>query len=242
MHPVILVIGASGGLGTSTLTAVTGTVLSRGRAPTLVDTDFGGGGLDATVAVEHLDGLRWGDLADHEGHVDAEGLRRRLPQGPTPVLAARGRGPADEAATAVIEGLARIGPVVIDTPSGTRPPEELTRLADVVIALVGLRPRWLRDGERLSRGLSGLADRTLVVTRGPRRAERVAARAAEHLGLPLLEHLADDSGVLRDEARGRAPRPRGPVGEVARALVESLPVSVDVEGAAPHDGVLGLVS
>ena len=42
-------------------------------------------------------------------------------------------------------------------------------------------------------------------------------RAAEHLGLPLLDHLADDPGVLREEARGRAPRPRGPVGEVARS-------------------------
>lgn len=239
MHPVILVLGASGGLGASTLVAVTGTVLSREHVPTLVDLDLGGGGLDATVAVEHLDGLRWADLADHEGRVDAEGLRRRLLPGPVPVLAARGAGPADGTIRDVVAGLAEIGPVVVDVPSGSRPPEAVAGIADVVVVLVGLRPRWLRDAERLTGDLGGLADRALVVTRGPRRSARVAARAAEHLGLPLLEHLADDPGTLRDEARGRAPRPRGPVGEVARALADALPA--DPPGA-PYDGVLGLVS
>lgn len=241
MHPVILVTGASGGLGASTLTAVTGAALGRGRAPTLVDADFSGGGLDATVAIEHLDGLRWGDLAEHEGHVDAEGLRRRLPTGPIPVLAARGSTPAISTTTAVVEALARIGPVVLDVPAGPLP-EDLAGHADVIIALVGLRPRWLRDGERWAVGLGELSERTLVVTRGPRRAERVSTRAADHLGLPLLEHLADDPGVPRDEARGRAPRPRGPVGEVARALVDALPVSGAVVSGTAHDRVLGLVS
>ncbi|WP_338748650.1 hypothetical protein [Janibacter alittae] len=241
MHPVILVTGASGGLGASTLTAVTGTVLGRRRAPTLVDADFSGGGLDVTVAIEHLEGLRWGDLADHEGHVDEEGLRRRLPMGPVPVLAARGPTPGGPTMTAVVEALARVGPVVLDVPAGPLPPE-LAGLADVVIVLVGLRPRWLRDGERWALGLGELSERTLVVTRGPRRAERVSVQAADHLGLRLLEHLADDAAVPRDEARGRAPRPRGSVGEVARALVEALPVSDTVLSGPAHDRVLGLVS
>lgn len=240
MHPVILITGASGGLGASTLTAATGCVLGPDRVPTLVDLDFAGGGLDTTLAIEHLDGLRWSDLAEHEGHVDAQGLRQRLPAGPTPVLAARGAGPTASTTAAVVEALAGVGPVVVDVPAGPLP-DELTRFADVVIALVGLRPRWLRDGERWAADLGELSERTFVVTRGPRRAERVSARAADHLGLPLLEHLADDPGALRDEARGRAPRPRGPVGEVARALAETLPVPGADPAAAPV-GVLGLVS
>lgn len=242
MHPVILVTGASGGLGTSTLTAVTGTVLGRSGAPTLVDVDFEGGGLDATLAVEHLEGLRWGDLADHEGPVDAEGLRRRLPTGPVPALVARGARPSGPTIAAVVAALAGIGPVVLDVPCRSALPGELGRLVDVVVGLVGLRPRWLRDGERWAAGLGDQFDRILLVTRGPRRAERVAAQAAEHLGLPLLEHCADDPGVLRDEARGRAPRPRGAVGEAARALVESLPVSGAGDPGVGADGVLGLVS
>lgn len=238
---MILVTGASGGLGASTLTAVTGTALARGRAPTLVDADFSGGGLDATVAIEHLDGLRWGDLAEHEGHVDAEGLRRRLPTGSVPVLAARGQAPTVSTTTAVVEALAHIGPVVLDVPAGPLP-GELAACADIIIVLVGLRPRWLRDGEQWVVGLGELSERALVVTRGPRRAERVSAQAADHLGLPLLEHLADDPGVPRDEARGRAPRPRGSVGEVARALVEVLPAAGGVVSGTHHERALGLVS
>ena len=238
MHPVILVTAASGGLGASTLAVVTATVLSRDSSPTLVDGAFAGGGLDSTLAVEHLDGLRWEDLAEHEGEVDARSLRRGLPEGPVPVLAARGRRPEGAVVRSVVRGLAEAGPVVVDLPPGQRTAGVWRDLADVVVVLVGLRPRWLRDGQALVSDLGEASDRSVLVTRGHRRASRVAVRASEHLGLPLLEHLADDPGELRDEARWRAPRPRGPVGEVARALAESLP-----EDRAPREtGVLGLAS
>jgi len=237
MHPVIIVTGASGGLGVSSLAAVTATVLSRDAAPTLVDGGFGAGGLDATLAVEHVDGLRWEDLTEHEGEVDATRLRQSLPEGPVPVLAARGGRPEVATVRAVTHGLARVGPVVIDVPSGPRVPRVWLELADVVVVLVGLRPRWLRDGEALAGGLGEVAERPLLVTRGPRRASRVAVRASDHLGLPLLDHLADDPGVVRDEARGRAPRPRGAVGEIARALAAALP-----EEHPAAERVLGLAS
>lgn len=238
MHPVIVITGASGGLGASTLAAVTATLLSREGAPTLVDGGFGAGGLDSTLAVEHLDGLRWEDLAEHEGEVDATRLRRGLPEGPVPVLAARGRRPEAGTVRAVVRGLARVGPVVVDVPSGPRVPRVWLETADVVIIIVGLRPRWLRDGRACVEQLGEARERATLVTRGDRRAAHVAARASDHLGLPLLEHLADDPGVVRDEARGRAPRPRGPVREVARALLASL-----TEDRGPtHGRVLGLAS
>lgn len=238
MHPVILVTAASGGLGASTLAAVTATVLSRDSSPTLVDGAFAGGGLDSTLAVEHLDGLRWEDLAEHEGEVDARSLRRGLPQGTVPVLAARGPRPEASVVRSVVHGLAEVGPVVVDMPPGSPAGRVWLELADVVVVLVGLRPRWLRDGRALASRLGQASERSVLVTRGHRRASRVAIRASEHLGLPLLEHLADDPGVVRDESRGRAPRPRGPVGEVARALAESLP-----EDRVPRGtGVLGLAS
>lgn len=238
MHPVIVITGASGGLGASTLAAVTATVLSREHSPTLVDGGFGAGGLDATLAVEHLDGLRWEDLAEHEGEVDATRLRDGLPVGPVPVLAARGRRPEAVTVRAVVRGLARVGPVVIDVPSGPRVSRVWLELADLVVVIVGLRPRWLRDGEALAAALGEAAGRAVLVTRGQRRASRVADRAGEHLGLALVEHLADDPGVVRDEARGRAPRPRGPVREVASALAASLPVERD----PLRESVLGLAS
>ena len=239
MHPVILVVGASGGLGASTLAALTATVLARDGASTLVDADLGGGGLDTTLGVEHVDGLRWGDLAEHEGEVDAVGLRGALPCGPVPVLAARGPRPSTATIRSVATGLATLGPVVVDLPAG-RVPQGWRDLADLVVVLVGLRPRWLRDGERLSATLGEVSQRSVLVTRGPRRAGTVATRAAEHVGLPLLEHLPDDPGVLRDEAHGRAPRPRGPAGVVARAVTGSL---ADGRSATSlHERVLGLAS
>lgn len=238
MHPVILIIGASGGLGASTLAAVTATVLARDSSPTLVDGDFGAGGLDATLAVEHLEGLRWPDLTEHEGDVDALGLRRDLPEGPVPVLAARGGRPSVGTVRAVTRGLAGVGPVVIDAPSGPSVPRVWVEEADVLVVLVGLRPRWLRDGEALAAVLADASDRTVLVTRGPRRAAGVAVRASDHLGLPLVEHLADDAGVVRDESRGRAPRPRGPAGEVARALAATLPAPSSAVG----ERVLGVAS
>lgn len=238
MHPVIVITGASGGLGTSTLAAVTATVLSRETTPTLVDGGFGAGGLDSTLAVEHLEGLRWEDLAEHEGEVDATRLRRDLPTGPVPVLAARGRSPEAGTVREVVRGLARVGPVVVDVPSGPLMPWVWLEAADIVVVVVGLRPRWLRDGQACVAGLGEASERALLVTRGDRRASRVAVRASEHLGLPLLEHLADDPGVVRDEARGRSPRPRGPVREVAVALASSLPE----ERGSLGESVLGLAS
>lgn len=238
MHPIVILTGASGGLGVSTLAAVTATVLAREASPVLVDGAFGAGGLDATVAVEHLDGLRWSDLAEHEGEVDVGRLRGALPQGPVPVLAARGPRPSPAVVTEVVRGLSAAGPVVVDLPCSGRVPPVWRELADVVVVLVGLRPRWLRDGEALVDVMGGACDHALLVTRGPRRSERVAARAAEHLGLPLLDHLADDPGVLREEARGRPPRPRGPVGEVARSVAAALPRQTS--GLAER--VLGLAS
>ena len=237
MHPIVIVTGASGGLGVSTLAAVTATVLARDGSPVLVDAAFGAGGLDATVAVEHEDGLRWADLAEHEGEVDVGRLRRALPQGPVPVLAARGGRPSPRAVSDVVRGLAAGGPVVVDLPCSGRLPRVWSEMADVAVVLVGLRPRWLRDGEALA-GQGSLPEQTLLVTRGPRRAGRVAERAADHLGLTLLDHLCDDPGVVRDEAHGRAPRPKGPVGEVARALAAALP-----EARQPlSEQVLGLAS
>ena len=58
MHPVVVITAASGGLGVSTFAATAATVLAREASPTLVDGAFGGGGVDATVAAEHLEGLR----------------------------------------------------------------------------------------------------------------------------------------------------------------------------------------
>ena len=222
MHPVILIAGASGGLGASTLAVATATVLSGGAPGVLVDAGFGSGGLDVTLAAEHAEGLRWGDLAEHEGEADGSALRAALPMGPVPVLAARGPRPGARTISDVVRALAREGPVVADLPAGRVAEPPWLGLADSVVLLVGLRPRWLRDAQTLGSALGGARGRTLLVTRGPRRSEGVGARVGEHLALPHVAHLADDPAVVRDEAGGRAPRVRGSVGQTARQLARAL--------------------
>lgn len=217
-HPVVAVSGASGGLGASTLAAAVALAL-RPHPVTLVDGDLRGGGLDVTLGVEHLDGLRWGDLARHEGAAAGEALRRRLPGDPLPVLAARGARPSAAAAREVVAALAREGTVVLDLPVTLLVQPEWRSLTDLAVLLVGLRPRWLRDAEAL-RPLLADADEVVTVTRGAGRSRQAAPRVASHLGHPFVEHLPDDPRVVRAEARGRPPGGRGPVADVARALVE----------------------
>lgn len=217
-HPVVAVTGASGGLGASTLAgAVAG---CAGAALTLVDGDVRAGGIDVTVGAEHEPGLRWPDLARHEGPVVADQLRDRLPAAPWPVLAARGAGPAEGTVVEVVRGLSTAAPVVLDLPVRSLPERAWAEVPDLVVLLVGLRPRWLRDGETHLDRLGALRQRTALVTRGAVRPRGAPERVAEHLGLPLLEHLPDDPQVVRAEARGGPPGRRGACAEVARVVVE----------------------
>ena len=230
MHPVILIAGASGGLGASTLAVVTATVLSGTTPGVLVDAGFGSGGLDVTLAAEHAEGLRWGDLAEHEGAADGDALRAALPMGPVPVLAARGPRPGARTVSDVVGALAREGPVVVDLPAGRMAEPPWLGLADSVVLLVGLRPRWLRDAQALCSTLGEVRERALLVTRGPRRSGQIGARVGEHLALPHVAHLADDPAVVRDESGGRAPRVRGSVGQTARQLTDALTRRAAVTG------------
>ncbi len=222
MHPVITVVGASGGLGGSTFAALlAAAAVSRGTPAVLVDADLGGGGIDSTVAVEHRHGLRWADLTEIDGAVDGARLRAALPEGEVPVLAGSPGGrPGLPAQLEVLRALAREGAVVVDAPRAVAAP--WCREADLVVLLCGLRPRRVRDGEAAvdELGLDGTTGRAVLVTRGTPRASVVADQLASHLCLPLLDHLPDDDSLVRDEARGRAPRARGLTAEVVGAVLD----------------------
>lgn len=232
-HAVVAVTGASGGLGASTLATAVALAAPRGEV-TLVDADLAGGGLDATAGVEHVDGLRWSALVEHDGRAAGGALRARLPAGRVPVLAARGPAPDDRTACEVVGGLASVTPVVVDLPRTRATDTRWLGLLDALVLVVGLRPRWLRDAQAARDGLAGVADRVVLVTRGSRRPGAVPERVADHLGLALLEHLPDDPGVVRDESRGRPPGRHGPTAAVARAVLEvaRLDPGMDLRGAA----------
>lgn len=73
-------LSASGGVGLSTLVAITAKILSR-RSLTcaLVDLDLTGGGMDILVGIEGAPGLRLGQIRAPLGRVDPEALKQELP-------------------------------------------------------------------------------------------------------------------------------------------------------------------
>lgn len=161
MNGVILVIGAVGGAGASTVAA--GVALARagaGQPTTLIDLDL-----------EH------GDLAAEWGCPERRGLADLLPV-------------ADELAAGHLGQVTfphRSGVGVIAAPRrpGAADPWDDARLRRV-IDLAGARgPLAIDGGVALSRpawAVAGAADRVLIVTPGTVRAARRAREAAGHLG------------------------------------------------------------
>lgn len=71
----------SGGIGTSTLTALVGLALSsRNVTCALLDADLDGGGLDVLLGIEHEPGLTLQDLDAPLGHIEGEALNREIPE------------------------------------------------------------------------------------------------------------------------------------------------------------------
>src|SRR6478736_5169155 len=89
---VTAVVGASGGLGASTLALAVGRRLAATGPPSVVvDLDLLRGGLEVTAGVEHLPGRRWDDLRHALGRVPPEALLPLLPaEEGCAVLSARG--------------------------------------------------------------------------------------------------------------------------------------------------------
>ena len=77
---IIGVVGGSGGVGASVLTAAIAVRGAQtGLRPACLDGDRLGGGLDVTLGVEQESGVRWPDLAGARGRIDGPELLRRLP-------------------------------------------------------------------------------------------------------------------------------------------------------------------
>ncbi len=231
-HRVIGVLGASGGLGTSTLAVAIGVRAARRSGVTAcVDGQLWGGGLDVTACLEHLPGLRWADLAGAAGELDGAALLRELPsQDGIAVLAASGPlgaggasleghdravdlGAGRELAVRAVRALGRLCAVtVVDLGRGGDPPPGAA-LVDVctdVVLVAGTSARGLADGVVAARGVTGPAQLASVglVLRTPRRDALEPEDVATRLDLPLVATLADDPRVGADADRARMPATR----------------------------------
>ncbi len=228
---VILVVGARGGCGASTLAALLARERARSRRGrvALVDLDRGHGGIEVLLGTEGRPGARWPDLAQVRGTFSAADLDGVLPRWDgVEVLGAdrRGEVPSAEAVGAVWAALTEgCSTVVADLPA-----------------------RWVVDG----RGLEVLAGRTdlLLVTpqdvlgvsgavglgaaigAGPgqvvlRRRGRARVSPAEVgavVGLPVLTRLPTDRSLSEAVDRGLGPvlRPWSPVRGAVRRIARSV--------------------
>lgn len=221
--PLVVVIGASGGLGASTWSAALARRLSTHLGEcVLVDGAVRGGGLDMTCGTEHVPGLRWPDLARLRGSASASRLIAALPRGEVPVLSAGGRGVAVEPSVMldVLGSLRGRVPVVVDSPGLTGVAEALMEEAEAVHVVSGLQARQLADTEALVCDLSGSG--VGLVTRSSGALGVEFDEVLDHLGTPHLAHVRSDPRVRRDAERGEWPGLRGPLRDTADRVVLDL--------------------
>ena len=236
--PLVVVLGASGGVGASTWAAALAWRMSLHLGEcVLVDGDVRGGGLDMTCGTEHVPGLRWPDLARLRGAASCARLLAALPCGEVPLLSAGGSGaPVPDSAVLDVVGSVRGEvPVVVDGRVGAAVTSRLVEGADAVHVVAGLRARQLADAEALlsrlgpgsggsggSEGVAGSGSVVGLVTRGERAVTPELAEVIEHLGRPHLAHVRDDPRVRRDGERGDWPGLRGALRDRADSVALDL--------------------
>jgi secretion/DNA translocation related CpaE-like protein len=205
---VVVVLGAVGGAGASTLAAA----LSRqaradGLHTTLVDLDPVGGGLDVLLGAEHDPGARWDELAGISGHVDEQILIDALPEvDGVRLLSWPSTGKIEPDATAVTHVLhalgRRPGVVVVDAGRATdvRALAAMTQASRVVV-IVPLRVRAVAAARRLAQRLPPQVEPVLVA-REPAPGGLLVDDLARATGLEVLATVEEDKRCATTEEMG----------------------------------------
>lgn len=204
------VVGASGGLGASTLCCALAAEGARKRKTALIELDQLGG-VDLICGAENLGGWRWPDLAGVGGQLDE--LSGRVPRTLDVDLIAMGRSggePSPQAVAAVVGSLRRSHNLILLDGGRQRP--VLAELS--VLLLVGADVRSVASAQALARNVD-LADADLVVRVGPGRSI-APTLIAETLGLPLQGVVPTDRRLPRMLEAGRMPGSLG--GRFKRAV------------------------
>lgn len=240
---VIGVVGATGGLGASSLaTALAVRASCHGLASLLIDGDPNGGGLDVCLGLDTEPGLRWPDLTSARGDIDAGALLEDLPSvGQCRVLSwdrVTSPAPADGGLTIASALTQAANLSVIDLPGpGIAGAAQWWALTDDIVLVCGYGVRQMAAAavalERLEMGSLSPQTRHLfgsfptdpstprihgVVRSGAGKVDR--DRAAAILGLPLLRLLPRDAGVEGALTRGEPVGQRlGPIAKLSDELL-----------------------
>ncbi len=223
---VIVVAGAVGGAGTSTLAAALAYAATRDRTRSvLVDLDPAGGGLDLMLGAEGETGARWEELAGITGTVDEVVLLEALPRANgLPLLTWSGesqREPSVAAVSQVVDALVRPpGAVVVDGGRLTDPRAAvaLARCQRLVV-VIPMRVRAVAAAQRLLQRVSRLTPPTIVV-RGPAPGGLSTDDVASALSLPVAAELPHDRRRPVEEEVGGAPPTSASWQRVCRQLLD----------------------
>jgi secretion/DNA translocation related CpaE-like protein len=222
---LVVVSGSCGGAGASTLAvALSLTAAAECGGALLVDADPGGGGLDLLLGAEHVEGVRWPELAGLRGRVSGEALLAAVPEvdGLHVLSAARGSAsPAPEEALAAVVAAVRAEgrSVVVDLPRGSSAAGTLLAEADLVALVVPARLRAACAARLLVEGSAEWSAAGLVLRRAP--GGLGSREVGDLVGRPIAAELPDDRSAAGRADRGRPPSvsARSPWGRVSRALL-----------------------
>ncbi len=202
---VVGIVGGCGGAGASTLSILFAAGAAAWGFPVLlVDGDQWGGGLDFAMDAGELPGLRWPDLFNASGPINAEQLASALPKAAGISLLAWAGAPADSPghldfrATAAIGEVMQaarssFGLVVIDV---GRSPESLAALGvhcDGFVVVVPSRFQAAAAAARLVRDLPPAPVGLLV--RGPFRDGVDSQVVAAAVGIPCIGVMPELRGI-----------------------------------------------
>ncbi len=210
---LLLVVGAVGGVGASTLAAALSAELAAdGSGVGLVDLDGLRGGIDVLLGVETEPGARWPELADVDGTVEATDLDGVLPTWRGVEVLSAGReavSPRPEAVASVLGALLlRNAHLVVDLPAhglgalaGRGPVER----PDRTVLLTTQDVRGVVGGRAATPLLPG--GEVELVVRSCRDPVVAADEVARLLGLPPALVLGSDRGIAGAVDRGLGPVP-----------------------------------
>jgi secretion/DNA translocation related CpaE-like protein len=224
---VIGVFGGCGGAGVSTFSAALAIAASVAAPTVLIDGDPLGGGLDVLLGVEATAGLRWADLIETRGRLDADSFAGALCKVGTTAVLAWGRGDQGRGALSVGDVSAidavldaakqSFATVVLDLPRSWGVVAD--RLLDAADETVLIVPAEVRPVAATASLLEALGTRALtphLVIRDAGGGSLSARDVGASLGLQIVATLRSDPAVRVAARRGESPV-RGSRGSLAHA-------------------------
>lgn len=226
---VLGVVGASGGVGASTMTVALGVVALRGGLRCVcLDARPLGGGLDVVAGLDREPGLRWPQLDRVDGPVPGSDLLAHLPcTARLPVLSHGRQGAGevpDAAAEGVLAGLREaVDLCVVDLPGVSHPGWSWwSSRVDTLLLVAGHVLPALAAASVVAPMVPAPPGGVWLAQRVGRRHGDLPEVSGRVLDLPVAAGVPDDPGVARALHRGQPPA--GSAGPLRRSCETTLAV------------------